>query len=123
MPGCSRAPAARASAAYATEGVAAAPGRGEPADHITTELEFLHHLCRREAHAWVADDADEALRLRRSLDGLVREHASLWLTPFAAAVRAAAALDACAGMAELLTAHLAVELGDHVLDGARPGGR
>ena len=115
--------AAIASAAYAAEGVAASPERGELADHVTTELEFLYHLCRREERAWAADDTDEALRLRRSLDGFLREHASLWLTPFAAAVGAAAGLDAYEGMAELLAAHLAVELGEHVVDDARRRGR
>ena len=39
---------------------------GDLPDHMTTELEFLFHLCRREEAAWAADDGDEAARLRRS---------------------------------------------------------
>jgi len=101
-----------AAAAYAAEGVTPAADRRELADHATTELEFLFHLCRREEKAWDADMPDEALRLRRALDGFLRDHAGLWLPRFAAAVLAAAPRQPYLGMAELLTAHVAVELGE-----------
>ena len=84
---------------------------------MTTELEFLFHLCRREEAAWAVDDSDEAARLHRRLDTFLRMHAGLWMPRFAASVRALAQREVYAATAELLTAHLAVEL-----DCAAPGG-
>jgi len=108
-----------AAAAYKVEGVAPVAARRELADHATTELEFLFHLCRREEEAWRAGQRDEALRLRRTLDRFLREHAGHWLPEFAAAVHAAAARQPYSGMADLLIVHVAVELGEDVVGVAR----
>jgi putative dimethyl sulfoxide reductase chaperone len=114
--------AAFAAAEYKAEGVSLAAARRDLPDHVTTELEFLFHLCRREERAWAAGESDEASRLRRSLDSFLRGHAGLWLPRFAASVRSLTAQEAYSGMAELLSAHLAVELGDAAPIGtARPG--
>ena len=58
-------------------------------DHVTIELEFLYHLCRREEAAWDGDAADEATRLRRALDAFLREQAARFFAAFADAVRRA----------------------------------
>lgn len=111
-----------AEAAYKAEGVSLATARRDLPDHMTTELEFLFHLCRREEAAWAADESGEAARLRRSQDAFLRGHAGLWLPRFATSVRSLAGQQAYVGMAELLSAHLAVELGDAAAIGvARPG--
>jgi putative dimethyl sulfoxide reductase chaperone len=111
-----------AEAAYKKEAVSLVAALGDLPDHMTTELEFLFHLCRREEAAWATDDGDEAARLRRSLDGFLRSHAGIWLPRFAASVRAHTGMTAYSGMAQLLGAHLAVELGDGVRHGpGRPG--
>jgi putative dimethyl sulfoxide reductase chaperone len=113
--------AASAAAEYRAEGVSLAAARRDLPDHVTTELEFLFHLCRREERAWVAGESDEAARLRRSLDSFLRGHAGLWLPRFAASVRSLAAQEAYLGMAALLSAHLAVELGEAApIGAARP---
>ena len=52
-----------AEATYKNEGVSLVAARGDLPDHMTTELEFLFHLCRREEAAWAADDGEEAARL------------------------------------------------------------
>jgi TorA maturation chaperone TorD len=110
-----------AAAAYGREGVVLHPDHGELPDHATVELEFLFHLCRREERAWDAGQGDEAARLRRTLGGFLHDHAGLWLPEFAAAVRAAAARPPYSGLADLLTAHLAVELGEETaVDAGRP---
>ena len=101
-----------AEATYKNEGVSLVAGRGDLPDHMTTELEFLFHLCRREEAAWAAGDGDEAVRLRRSLDTFLHAHAGIWLPRFAVSVRAHAGMEAYSAMAELLSAHLAVELGE-----------
>lgn len=103
-----------AATAYAAEGATLVGRRGELPDHATVELEFLYHLCRREEHAWEARDDGEALRLRCALDSFWRDHACAWLPSFAAAVLGATRLDFYSGMAELLNAHLTVELGEDV---------
>ncbi len=60
--------------AYAQAGMALAPEAGrELPDHAGIELEFLSQLCRREAQAWRAGAAEDALAAleieRRFLDG------------------------------------------------------
>ncbi len=114
--------ATSAEAAYRREGVSPAAARGDLPDRMTTELEFLFHLCRREEAAWAADESDEAARLRRSLDAFLHGHAGLWLPRFASSVRTLAALPAYSGMAELLSAHLTVELGGGAPSGAADPG-
>ena len=101
-----------AAAAYEAEGATPVGSRGELPDHATVELEFLYHLCRREEQAWAAGDQSEALRLRRTLDTFLRTHAGAWLPAFAEEVRTSTRLAFYSGMAELLSAHLTVELGE-----------
>jgi putative dimethyl sulfoxide reductase chaperone len=109
--------AATAEAAYKAEGVSpVAAGRDLP-DAATTELEFLYHLCRREEAAWTAGDDVEAARLRRSLGAFLRQHAGLWMPRFATSVCALAEQGVYVALAELLTAHLAAELGLTASDG------
>ena len=112
-----------AATAYAAEGATLVGRRGELPDHATVELEFLYHLCRREAQAWEARDISEALRLRCALDGFLRDHACAWLPSLAAAVLDATRLDFYSGMAELLNAHLTLELGEDVLGGVHQRGQ
>lgn len=102
---------AAAEAAYIAEGVSPSTASSDLPDRVTTELEFLYHLCRREEAAWAADDEVEATRLRRSLDAFLRGHAGLWMPRFAASVRALAEQGVYVAIAELLRVHLAMELG------------
>ncbi len=111
--------AAYAAAAYQAEGVAPADAPRELPDHVTIELEFLFYLCRREEQAWERGESDEALRLRRTLDAFLREHAGRFLTEFAAAVRAASSAGLYGALAELLATHVVAELGGPVADGDR----
>ena len=61
--------------------------RGEPPDHISFELEFMHLLCRQEAEAWDNDDDDEALRLLQAESEFMTEHLMTWLPKFCGEVR------------------------------------
>jgi len=103
---------AYAAAAYEAEGVAPADAPRDLPDHVTIELEFLFHLCRREEAAWDADEAAEATRVRRALDSFLREHAARFFTAFAGAVAAARPAGPYAALAELLAVHAVVELGE-----------
>ena len=112
--------AAYAAAAYQAQGVATAPDPHELPDHVTIELEFLFHLCRREEDAWGHDDDEAARGLRRALDQFLGEHASRWLPEFAASVKAAATVDLYQALADLLGTHLSAEFGTLGADGASP---
>lgn len=103
--------ASYAAAAYRAAGVVPVEAPRELPDHVTIELEFLFHLCRREEEAWAGGDADAALGLRRSLDAFLREHAARFLAGFAAAVRTAATAELYDALADLLAAHVVAELG------------
>jgi len=113
--------AAYAAAAYRESGVGVVPERGELADHVTLELEFLFHLCRREDDAWAAGDDEAAEAAQRAMHRFLREHAARWLPAFAGAVRTATTFDLYRGLATLLSAHLSVEL--HEGGGRRVAGR
>jgi putative dimethyl sulfoxide reductase chaperone len=97
-------------ATYQSEGVSLVAARADLPDHMATELEFLFYLCRREGAAWAVNDSDEAERLHRRLDAFLRTHVALWMPRFATSVRALAQREVYAATAELLTAHLAVEV-------------
>jgi len=112
-----------AAAAYRSEGVAPAEACGELPDHVTLELEFLYHLCRREEAAWEQGDAAEARRLRRVFDAFLRDHAASWLPEFARELRATGEGGLYIALAELLETHLATEQGAVDADGVDPAWR
>jgi TorA maturation chaperone TorD len=112
--------AAFAADAYQAEGVTPVEVPRELPDHVTIELEFLFHLCRREEESWESDASDEALRLRRSLDTFLRKHASLWLPDFAEAVREASQSHLYRALAELMVAHVHAELGSRASEAGGP---
>jgi TorA maturation chaperone TorD len=114
LPRLNGAAAAYAAAAYAAAGVATADAQLELPDHIGVELEFLFHLCRCEEAAWESEAGDDALYLRRSLDAFLREHAARFFSEFAAALRAATPAPLYGALADLLDAHVVVELGGPV---------
>lgn len=60
---------------------------GEPPDHISFELEFMHLLSIKEAEAWDKDDEDEALRFLQAEKEFMREHLMTWLPRFCGEVR------------------------------------
>lgn len=60
---------------------------GEPPDHISFELEFMHLLCSQEAEAWKIDNEDEALRLLQAQRKFLSEHLGTWLSKFCSEVR------------------------------------
>jgi TorA maturation chaperone TorD len=112
--------AAYAAAAYRAQGVTTAPDPHELPDHVTIELEFLFHLCRREEDAWGHDDGETARGLRRALDRFLDEHASRWLPEFAASVKEAARVELYQALADLLSTHLSAEFGTLHADDASP---
>ncbi|MBI2320863.1 MAG: molecular chaperone TorD family protein [Chloroflexi bacterium] len=76
---------------YARAGLNVAPSAGESPDHVAVELEFMAHLCAREAAAWAEPAPREALGLLAQERSFLRLHLGRWLGDFAAEVRARAA--------------------------------
>jgi TorA maturation chaperone TorD len=98
-------------ATYQAEGLAPRSTLREPADDIATELEFLAWLCSREHQEWASGSTDEARRLRRVADDFVRHHCALWWPAFVAACQAQAKIATYRAFAEVVAAHLTIELG------------
>ena len=96
---------------YQAEGLTPRTSLGEPGDDVATELEFLAWLCSREEQQWIEGSTEEALRLRRSSDRFLREHCAHWWPAFAEVVIAQTRISIYRGLAQLLAAHLAIELG------------
>ena len=98
-------------AAYEAQGVAPRIRLGEPGDDVATELEFLAWLSSREEQQWSEGPTEEALSLRLSSNGFLREHCATWWPAFAEAVLGQARTPVYRGFAQLLAAHLMIELG------------
>jgi TorA maturation chaperone TorD len=66
---------------YENEGLEAAPGFDENADHLAAELEYMSHLCRiRAAH--LGQSNHEAARLyEKKQDAFLCEHLACWVDP------------------------------------------
>ncbi|MBI2874268.1 MAG: molecular chaperone TorD family protein [Firmicutes bacterium] len=76
---------------YVVSGLVLSPTLGDLPDHVSVELEFVSHLCRREVEAWQRDDSPEAaLAFLEQRFQFLDRHMNLWLPRFARAVLAAA---------------------------------
>lgn len=57
--------------------------KGEPPDHISFELEFMHYLCSQEAQAWGKGDKTVAVRLLEAEKHFLQKHLTRWVSAFA----------------------------------------
>jgi TorA maturation chaperone TorD len=71
-------------AIYQGAGLEIAPGQSRVPDHLALELQFMQHLCAREADAQAHGDAGEANIWRSRQHGFLRDHLWLWLPQFIA---------------------------------------
>ena len=62
----------------------------ERCDHVATQLEFMHLLTIKEAHAARAGEEDHARLCRDARRGFFTEHVANWSEPLAAELRGAA---------------------------------
>ena len=106
-------PAAEAVEALYTEaGLAIAPGQPRVPDHLALELQFMQHLCAREADAEVRGDVTEAGAWRERQQAFLRVHLWPWLPRFASrlADAATAAHPIYRGLTRLLLAFVHSDL-------------
>jgi TorA maturation chaperone TorD len=73
---------------YLAFGLEVAEGAGERVDHLSLELEFLHALAFREAHARLHAGEEEVSQLVEARQAFVRDHISRWVPAFSGLVAA-----------------------------------
>ena len=70
-------------AEYAKAGLAIPDNRkGEMADYIGLEMDFMRHLCSAEADAWLAGDFELAVQLKEDQARFLKEHLQRWVPKF-----------------------------------------
>lgn len=91
-------------------GLAAAPGLAERLDHISVELEFLHVLAAKEAHALARDHGDERLEIvREATRKYLQNHLGRWVPGLAERLAAKAECGPYAALARLLAAFVVAD--------------
>lgn len=95
---------------YRAHGLKAGGRRRERVDHITTELEFLSFLARKEAYAIENLGADEIEECRRSQEHFLRDHVGCWAPGFAARLQVVADHPFFVAVGSLLAAWLEADL-------------
>lgn len=69
-------------ALYRQAGLEVTSGQPRVPDHLALELQFMQHLCAREADAVVCGEPDEAGQWRGRQHGFLRDHLLPWLPLF-----------------------------------------
>jgi TorA maturation chaperone TorD len=73
----------RIKAEYAKAGLAIPDShKGEMADYIGLEMDFMRHLCSAEADAWLGGDFELAVQLKEDQARFLREHLQRWVPVF-----------------------------------------
>ncbi|MDQ7006876.1 MAG: molecular chaperone TorD family protein [Acidobacteriota bacterium] len=79
-----------------------ASGADEPVDFITTEFEFMEHLCRHELAARQTQDRQALQQVLDAQGHFVGEHLARWLPLFARAIRKGEPIPLFARLARIL---------------------
>lgn len=87
---------------------------GEPPDHLSFELEFMHLMCNREAEAWEKDNEDEALRFRQTQKNFLGEHLLTWLPRFCGKIREYDRLGLFRSLADLTEGWVTFDYQEHL---------
>ncbi|MCC6531632.1 MAG: molecular chaperone TorD family protein [Burkholderiales bacterium] len=95
---------------YRAFGLETAPVLHERADHASVELEFMHFLCLKEAHAVERGESCARIAQCRAAQArFVERHLGTWAPGFARRLRAVAGTGLYAALARLLEAFLTAE--------------
>lgn len=96
---------------YRAFGLELAADVHERVDHISVELEFMHFLCRKEAHGLQKGHAPEGIAQGRAAQArFLSEHLGAWAPQFARRLCALDERGLYGRLGELLDAHLLSEL-------------
>lgn len=69
-------------AVYRECGLSIVPGWPRVPDHLALELQFMQHLCAREANAITGGELEDAARWRELQQAFLRDHLWSWLPRF-----------------------------------------
>ena len=94
---------------YREVGLDLAPDQHDLPDHISSELEFMHFLCRREVEALERNDEDEAAAWHARQRSFVHDHLAVWVPRFCADVVQATNEPFYAAVAALCQEHVLAE--------------
>ncbi|MBI4331947.1 MAG: molecular chaperone TorD family protein [Chloroflexi bacterium] len=89
---------------------------GEPPDHISFELEFMHCLCRRAADSWQRGDEEESERLLLAQKEFLESHLMAWVPKLCEVVRREETLGLYRGLAGLTESWVAFDCRQHLKD-------
>jgi len=64
---------------YGRVGVEFTAAKDELADYIGIELEFMHHLCNKEAEAWTSSNKEHAVGYLQIEKTFIEEHLGKWV--------------------------------------------
>ncbi len=67
---------------YESAGIKFTKAQDEIADYIAIELEFMHHMCKREEEAWRGRDKKHAVGYLKFQRDFITEHLGKWIKPF-----------------------------------------
>lgn len=87
---------------YKAFGLGLSPRFKERPDHIVAELEFMHHLTRKEAYAWEHGWREKAEICREAQTKFLRDHVAKWTPVFAQFLEAVATMNVYRAVAQLL---------------------
>jgi TorA maturation chaperone TorD len=113
--------AAAVEALYREAGLEVAPGQPRVPDHLALELQFMQHLCAREADALARSDFDEAAAYRDRQRAFVCDHLWPWLSRFGERVAEADTHPVYGALAELALAVVQSDMESHPLASATEG--
>lgn len=67
---------------YKSAGIKFTDAQDETADYIAIELEFMHHMCKREEEAWNEQDNKHAVGYLKFQRDFIDNHLGKWYKPF-----------------------------------------
>jgi len=99
---------------YNSMGISFTDAKDEIADYIAIELEFMHHMCSREAEAWREGDWESARALLNIEKEFITEHLGKWVKQFGEDVLEDAKLGFFKAAVHFLTEFMEIEKHDIV---------
>jgi TorA maturation chaperone TorD len=97
-------------ARYREAGLEVAPGQPRVPDHLALELQFMQHLCAREADAELRGEPSEAAAWRLRQRDFLQAHLEPWLPRFVARLSAVNAHPFYRALAEFTRALVQAEI-------------
>ncbi|MFH0812962.1 MAG: molecular chaperone TorD family protein [Pseudomonadota bacterium] len=86
------------------------PDHTDLPDHISTELEFMYFLCKKELEAWEKGDYEKGKEWLMIQQEFLTEHLDVWVSAFSRAVEKASDNPFYLGIASLCRTHISLDI-------------